>query len=377
MPGDGGGRPRSSSPPTSFSFARFTSRVKRPLGTRPVPTWATAWFYRRRLPAARAATARRGPGFPKGSRNRASDRRASGAGTTGDGEVGPRRPAAAVASAALLEGEAGDLLRDLEVVLVDLPRDERRVAEVEMHVVVRPPDLVAVGHHPPVVGELLRHAVVCLDRGLVAQHDGPDAVEVDGGPPHVRGGAHGELVRRRAVAAVDGDVQGGRHRVPEPLQVEGEQPHPAGHVARVLAQPLRLLEVDEEELVEAEVMGHADVPRRLVAGDLVEVARQAVLAALLVLRHLVGAQQRPDLGVEVEGVDDLEAELAFHARPDRTSDRGGRSGGADAGQAFVDVARDVGYGRAARGLRAELREDHEDVRLAVVEIDDAGVVMDG
>jgi hypothetical protein len=33
---------------------------------------------------------------------------------------------------------------------------------------------------------------------------------------------------------------------------------------------------------------------------------------LFVLRHLVRAQERPDLGVEVEGVDHLQAELFFH-----------------------------------------------------------------
>ena len=105
--------------------------------------------------------------------------------------------------------------------------------------VVRLADLVPVGHHPPVVGQLLRHPVVGFDGVLVAEHHGPDAVEVHGRAPHVRRGAEGELVRGRAIAAVDRDVQRRPDRFPEALQVEGEQAHRAGYVARIVAQALR------------------------------------------------------------------------------------------------------------------------------------------
>jgi len=107
-------------------------------------------------------------------------------------------------------------------------------------------------------------------------------------------------------------VQRRPHRLPQALEVEGEQAHRAGHVARIVAQALGFLQVHEQELVETELRGEADVLGRLVRRHLVEIAGQAVLPAVFVLRHLVRAEQRPDLGVEVESVDHLQSELSFH-----------------------------------------------------------------
>src|SRR5262249_35224723 len=155
------------------------------------------------------------------------------------------------------------------------------VAEVDVDVIVGgAAGEVAVGVGGDVVGELFSEIVVLLDHFPRLHDGGADAVDVGGGAPHVRRGAAGHLVRRRAVATVDGDVHGGAGRGAELLEVEGQHAHGAGDVARKLLQARRLLEVDQHELVEAEVRRQADARGRLVRRHLVKVARQAVPAAL-------------------------------------------------------------------------------------------------
>src|SRR5205823_56284 len=62
-----------------------------------------------------------------------------------------------------------------------------------------------------------------------------DAIDVGGGPPHVRGGVERELVRRRTVTAVDLDVHRSAGGGPELLEVERQHADGAGDVARAPA----------------------------------------------------------------------------------------------------------------------------------------------
>src|ERR1051326_439613 len=210
--------------------------------------------------------------------------------------------------APFLERETGAVfLRHLHPVLADLTRDDGNVADVDVNVIVGSLSRdVAVREHANVVGELLGEVVVLLDRFLRLEDVRADAVDVGGGSPHVRRRAEGELVRRRAVAAVDRDVHRGAGGGAELLEVEGQHPHRAWDVARERLQPRRLLEIDEDELVHAEVRREGDAHGLVVRGDLVEIAREAMAAPVLVTHHLAGTQQRPQLVVEVESVDDFQ-----------------------------------------------------------------------
>ena len=99
----------------------------------------------------------------------------------------------------------------------------------------------------------------------------------------------------------------------ELLEVERQHAHGARNVARELLQPRRFLQIDEDEFVEAEMRREADAHRRLVRRDLVEIARQAMAAPLRVAHHLARLEQRPQLVVEIEGVDDLDRLRSTHS----------------------------------------------------------------
>src|SRR6185503_3463984 len=101
----------------------------------------------------------------------------------------------------------------------------------------------------------------------------------------------------------------------ETLEVEGQDADRAGDVARIGAQALRLLQVHEQQLVEAEVRGQARIARRLVRRYLVEVARELMAPSVLAFRRLLRLEQRADLRVQVEGVHDLEPRLLLHQAP--------------------------------------------------------------
>ena len=156
----------------------------------------------------------------------------------------------------------------------------------------------------------------------------------------------------------------------QPLEIEGEQCAPRRARSAGTAQPLRFLQVHEQELVQAEVRGQADVAGRLVGGDLVEVARQAVLPPQLVLHHLVRAQQRR--GRRLRGRSrrrpSVRTSVSIYSCFTRSGSRPG-------------TRRCRGRRRPPRCRAAcrwsELGQDHQDVRLPVLKVHDARVVVHG
>ena len=198
------------------------------------------------------------------------------------------------------------LLRLLHSILADFLRNQRDVAKVDVDVIVGVhAGRVTVGQHRDVLAQIFRDFIELLDQLFRFEDVRPDAVDVRGRSLHVRSGVRRQLVGRRAIGAVDGDVNGGAGRDAEVLEVERQKPHRTGNVARKLLEPRRLFQIDERELVQPEVLRDLDRPGRFMRFDFVKVAREPVTAPLFVADHLAGPQHRPQLIIEIECVDDF------------------------------------------------------------------------
>src|SRR5205814_6792210 len=92
----------------------------------------------------------------------------------------------------------------------------------------------------------------------------------------------------------------------ELLQKKCEHADRARHVARELLQPRRLFEVDEDEFIDAEMWRQPDLRRIFMRRNLVEIARKAMAASVFVAQHLSRFEERAQLVVEIESVDDFD-----------------------------------------------------------------------